>query len=494
LAVRGTVDPMSTAAPALIVLGASGDMARRLLFPALYELEVRGRLPAGPIVGYALEDWDDDRFRDAVRAGIAAQVPAVQDAAWRSLSGRMQYLSGQLDAAGLGRLGAKIDGAAIFYLALPPGLFAQAATALADAGLHDGGGAARRLVIEKPFGHDRASAEALNAQLHARWREDQIFRIDHFLGKETVQNLLVFRFSNRFLEPVLNSHHIAQVQITVAETLGLEGRYRYYDGIGCLRDMLQNHLMQLFTLTAIEPPSLYDADVLRDHKVEVLKSVRPFTAAALDGSAARGVYTAGHIGSEAVPGYREEPGIPAGSSTETFAALKFHVDNWRWTGVPFYLRSGKRLAAGLSEIAIQFREPPTRLFQRTAIEQVDPNWLVFRLKPHESIDLIAQAKVPGLALEAHDVTLHADYRREDDRDSAAYEQLILDVIEDDHTSFLRFDEVEEAWRLLDPILQAWGDGQPEPYAAGSRGPDGQDRLLEPGHAWRPIAEPSAPSP
>ncbi len=464
-------------------------MAQRLLFPALYALEVLGKLPDGPIIGYALEDWSDQKFRSHIREGIEAQATKVREGAWKSLASRLRYMSGALTLKDVKRLADVVTGPALFYLALPPGLFAQAATALAKGGLQEDGDGFRRLVIEKPFGHDVASAGELNSQLHEHWREEQIFRIDHFLGKETVQNLLVFRFSNRFLEPVLNCHHVEQVQITVAETLGLEGRYRYYDGIGCLRDMLQNHLMQLFTLTAIEPPSVWDADVLRGHKVEVLKSVRPLRFDDLIEHAARGVYTGGESNGERVPGYRDEPGIAEDSRTETFAALKFHIDNWRWSGVPFYLRSGKRLAADVSEIAIQFKEPPTKLFQRTPIEQVDPNWLVFRLQPHESIDLVAQAKVPGLDLETHDVILHTEYSREE-HDSSAYEQLILDVIEGDHTPFLRFDEVEEAWRILEPVLEAWEKGQPEEYVAGSRGPNSQYRLLEHGHVWRPIVDPT----
>jgi glucose-6-phosphate 1-dehydrogenase len=292
----------------------------------------------------------------------------------------------------------------------------------------------------------------------------------------------MFRLANRFMEPIWNSQHIAQVQITFAETLGLEGRWRYYDQAGALRDMIQNHLMQLFTLAALEPLAFWDAEVLRDHKVEVLRSVRTISPDQVNGFAVRGQYTAGKIAGQRVPGYREEEHIPADSRTETFAALKLYVDNWRWKGVPFYLRSGKRLRADCAEVAVQFREVPTRLFGGDGVS----NWLVFRMKPRESLALLAWAKRPGLALEIRQVSLEAPYEREGDPEYSAYEQLLLDVLEGERAHFLRFDEVEWAWHVLDPILRVWKQGEPEPYPAGSDGPNAQGRLLEPGHAWRPL--------
>jgi glucose-6-phosphate 1-dehydrogenase len=340
------------------------------------------------------------------------------------------------------------------------------------------------LIVEKPFGTDLASAQALRQTMHAYWEEEQILRIDHFLGKETTQNLMVFRFANRFIEPIWNAQHIAQVQITYAETLGVEKRATYYDKAGALRDMLQNHLMQLFSLAAMAPLAEWDAEVLRNHKVEVLRSVIPITPATVDAHAVRGQYRAGHMGRKKVPGYRSEPGIARGSCTETFAALRLEIDNWRWRGVPFYLRSGKRLATNYSEIAVQFREVPGALPKAV---HAGNNWMIFRIRPTEQMDLLVTAKRPGLDLAGRPIVLTAPYASADDREFSAYEQLLTDAIDGDRTHFLRFDEVEWAWRVLTPVLEAWQSGTPDFYTAGSDGPASQKRLLDAGHAWRSIA-------
>ncbi|WP_018465983.1 glucose-6-phosphate dehydrogenase [Calidithermus timidus] len=467
----------------LVILGATGDLTQRLLMPALYRLWARGHLEGVFVLGYAVEDWSRERFWQHLEQALRRFVPEFNPGVWEGLRDRVGYRSGDLNPERLAALRDGLAANALFYLALPPDLFGPAAEGLGQAGLSDDAQGFRRLVVEKPFGYDLASAEVLRRQMHRHWREDQILRIDHFLGKETTQNLLVFRFANRFLEPIWNAQHIAQVQITYAETLGLEGRWRYYDRAGALRDMLQNHLMQLFTLVALEPPSVWDAEILREHKVEVLRSVRPIPPEQVGEFAVRGQYTAGVLGGQRVPGYGQEAHIPPASTTETFAALKLYVDNWRWRGVPFYLRSGKRLGADYAEVAVQFHEVPTQFFGPKA---PGCNWLVFRMKPQESLELLAWAKAPGLSLEGRPVTLEAPYERPGDVPYSAYEQLLLDALGGDRAHFLRFDEVEWAWRILEPVLAAWKKGSPEPYPAGSEGPVGMARLMEEGHTWRPL--------
>ena len=470
----------------MIALGASGDMARRLLFPAMYSLERDGRLGDLRIIGYALEDWDTDRFREEIRKGVTDLAKLeLDDAVWKRFSARLTYVSGDLGEQGLAVLSKFVTGNVAFYLALPPGMFATAATALAKAGFNDTSKGWRRLVIEKPFGVDTKSAMELNKELHEAWAEEQIFRIDHFLGKETVQNIVVFRLANRVLEPMLNAGQVQSVQVTAAETLGLEGRYRYYDGIGAMRDMLQSHLLQLLTIVAMEPLTAWESELMHDHKAEVLRSVRPLAPEDVQRSAVRAQYTAGEIRGERVPGYLEEPQIQPGSRTETFAAIKLNIENWRWQGVPFYVRSGKRLASDVTEVAIKFREPPTHVFEDGAAALDGHNRLLFQLRPSEAISLSVLAREPGLELRTRGLTLYADYAP-GRSDSSSYEQLLLDVMEGDRTPFLRFDEVELAWEILQPVLDAWSTGKPDTYAAGSEGPASQDAILEPGDQWRKL--------
>ncbi|MGE0685176.1 MAG: glucose-6-phosphate dehydrogenase, partial [Dehalococcoidia bacterium] len=405
----------------------------------------------------------------------------VAKSTWERFANRVQYVRGELTSEDMQQLHEHLPGNAAFYLALPPDLFSETSAAIAEAGLNRADNGWRRIVLEKPFGSDLESAIALNHQLHEAWREDQIFRIDHFLGKETVQNILLFRFANRFLDPVLNSTNVDYVEITAAETLGLEGRVSFYDGVGAMRDMLQSHLMQLMALVAMEPLSGWENDLLHDHKVDALHSVRPIDMELVDEHAIRGQYESGRVDGKQLKAYRKEEGIPAGSNTETFAALKLYIDNWRWQGTPFYLRSGKRLRTDRTEVVIHFHAPPFRLPGRDM--DPDANRLVFRLRPHESINLAVQARKPGLAFETEDLNLHADYTGSESS-SSAYRQLILDLLEGEQTAFLRFDEVEWAWRILDPVLKAWGKGSPDPYPAGSDGPQCQERLLSRGHRWR----------
>jgi glucose-6-phosphate 1-dehydrogenase len=359
-------------ATTLVILGASGDLTKRLLMPALYRLHTLGLTPDLRIVGYAMEPWSREYFVEHIHEALKAFAPDFKPAQWNRFRRQLDYVGGELKADQLVALKSKLSPASMFYLALPPPLFGVAATALGEAGFSKSPrGGWRRLVVEKPFGTDLASAEALREQMHAYWEEEQILRIDHFLGKETTQNLMVFRFANRFLEPIWNAQNISQVQITYAETLGVEQRAAYYDKAGALRDMLQNHLMQLFSLTAMEPPSSWDAEVLRDHKVEVLRSVTPITARTVNKYAVRGQYRAGKLGRKKLDGYRSEPGVKRGSDTETFAALRLEVDNWRWRGVPFYLRSGKRLASNYSEIGAVSRSAGTDSTRGACGQQLD---------------------------------------------------------------------------------------------------------------------------
>ena len=467
--------------PTIVILGASGDLTRRLLFPAIHRLMANGLLdPSTRIIGYAIDTWTTEQFVAHLREGVEQFGGGVDDDVWAKFSATARYSSGNLDAAGLAAL-ADITGPALFYLALPPALFGPAATALGQAGLAQEDAGWRRIVVEKPFGNDLASACALQSELEANWREDQIMRIDHFLGKETVQNMLVFRLANRFVEAIWNSHSIAEVQITAAETLGLEGRWRYYDKAGALRDMLQNHLMQLFALTAMEPPAVWEGDVLRDHKVEVLHAVAPITD--LEMQAVRGQYRAGSIAGAVVVGYLEEEHIEATSTAETFAALKLYVDNWRWQGVPFLLRSGKRLAGNITEIALRLRPPPKALFDGV----LEENWVVLQLRPDETISIDARAKKAGLGLETERVTLCTTDAAAHGAEYSAYEQLILDAISGQTGSFIRGDEAIAAWRIIQPVLDGWtAGGKPLPYDSGTDGPTPAAGFIPTGSAWRAI--------
>ena len=453
----------------LVIFGATGDLTRRKLLPALYQLEAAHKLPDGlRVIGVGRRSVEPRLFREQARESLDKFEGEIEPAVWDRLSGRLGYEDSDYSAESLQAIGRQLAPSVLFYLALPPDVFPRVAANLGRAGLSKENGGFRRLVIEKPFGHDLESALELQNQLLQHWNETQILRIDHYLGKETVQNVLVFRFANAWLEPLWNNQHIAQVQITVAEEIGVEGRGEFYDGVGALRDIVQNHMMQLLTLSALEPPPKIEADLLHNEKVKVLRSIRPLSSENL----VRGQYA----------GYLEEAGLES-SSTETFAALKLYLDNWRWKGVPFYLRTGKRLAKKHTEVALQFKGPPQRLFEDTDCNP-EPGWLVLEVQPHEGMHLDVEVKTPGLQLSSRRTSLRASYRSKNDGELSAYATLILDALSGDRSLFLRFDEVEWAWRVLDPVLRPVEP--PEIYSPGSSGPQNQFDLLEDGHRWRKL--------
>ena len=469
----------------IVILGASGDLTRRLLFPAIHRLMALGRLPASTrIVGYAIDTWTTDQFLAHLRDGVEQFGDGVDETVWSAIAATAQYRSGDLDAVHLAPLAELLHGPALFYLALPPALFGPAADALGQAGFADETAGWRRLVVEKPFGTDLTSATSLQQTLRGHWREDQILRIDHFLGKDTVQNMLVFRLANRFIEAIWNVTAISQVQITAAETIGLEGRWRYYDRAGALRDMLQNHLMQLFALTAMDPPSVWEAEVLRDHKVEVLRAVQPVTD--VDHRAIRGQYAAGTVDTKPVVGYLQEPNIPPTSITETYAAIQLRIDNWRWQGVPFSLRSGKAMSGNVTEIALQLRPAPTALFG-DAGGLGEGGWIVLQLRPDETIGIEAIAKKAGLGMATERVVLSTTDTAAHESEYSAYEQLLLDAVAGDTSLFIRGDEAMAAWRIVQPVLDEWAaGGAPAPYPAGTDGPPPPDGFFATDQTWRSI--------
>lgn len=480
----------------MVIFGASGDLTSRKLVPALYNLARERRLPGGfSVVGFARRDWTDETFRELLREAVNAnsRSGAVDLDLWASFAQGIQYHRGSFDDADaytrLAERLAAIDaergtgGNRVFYLATPPEAYPTIIAQLGAHGLAHSHGWTR-IIIEKPFGHDLNSAQALNTEVLSVFSEDQVYRIDHYLGKETVQNILIFRFANGIFEPIWNRRHIDHVQITVAETIGVEDRGGYYDTSGALRDMIQNHLMQLLCLVAMEPPAVYDADAVRDEKVKVLRTIRPLSV----NDTVRGQYGPGSANGRPVQGYQEEKGVSPTSQTETYVALKLFIDNWRWAGVPFYLRSGKRLPRRVSEIAIQFKAAPTMIFADTPLNDLEPNVLAMKIQPDEGISLKFSSKVPGQP-QIRPVTMDFRYGASFGVTSPeAYERLLLDCMLGDGTLFTRRDEVETSWALLTPILQAWAEGSPQPfpnYEAGSWGPAAADEFIaRDGRFWR----------
>ncbi len=494
------------AAPsAIVIFGATGDLTHRKIVPALYQLAKQGRLPEETAVfGYARRPKSDLEFRAGLRAALeqVAHVRPVHAEAWEKLAARIWYVQGDLDdPAGYARLrerlasvpgAALLEDRALYYLATAPSFFGVVADHLAAAGLAPGnqGGASRRLIVEKPFGEDLASAQELNRALHRAFPEETLFRIDHYLGKETVQNLLYFRFGNSIYEPLWNRRYVDHVQITVAERLGVETRGDYYDATGAARDMLQNHMFQLLSLVAMEPPASLDAHAIHDEKVKVLRSIPTPSSEEILAASVRAQYGAGTIGGRAILPYRREPRVQPSSRTETFVAWKLEVDNWRWSGVPFYLRTGKALARQVTEINIVFRPPPSVLFAAVCGAKLGRNGLRIRIQPNEGIHLQFNAKTPGLpAIQRAD--LHFRYGEEFARYlPEAYERLLLDALAGDSTLFTRRDEVEEAWRLVDALRAAWKNESRADlplYEPGSMGPEESDALLaRDGREWQPV--------
>jgi len=484
----------------LVLFGATGDLAHRKVMPALYQLWRTNLLPHEFVVlAIGRRPYDNDTFRDEIRGALEkySRVLPLDESAWRSFSERVEYAQLNFDEpAAFDRLAKHLDtldeergtrGNRLFYLATQPSQFSEIIAQLGRVGLdhelHEGGW--RRVVIEKPFGHDLASAQKLNREVGKVFRESQVYRIDHYLGKETVRNLMVFRFGNSLFEPLWNRRYVDHIQITVAESMGIEARGAFYEETGAARDVLQNHLLQLVRLVGMEPPATFQADALRDEKVKVLRAI-----AAHPEDVVRGQYGPGWLAGAKVPGYREETAVDPESETETFVAARFVIDDWRWSGVPVYVRTGKRLPKRATEIAIQFREVPHRLFA-TAGNEPDPNLLAIRIQPDEGIMLRFGAKIPGLGLDVRSVTMDFQYGSAFSVDSPdAYETLILDALQGDASLFTRADEVEHAWAIVDPIIASWADADAPTfpnYEAGTWGPpEADDLLAREGHKWRRI--------
>nr|WP_246256665.1 glucose-6-phosphate dehydrogenase [Isoptericola halotolerans] len=482
----------------LVIFGVTGDLSRKKLMPAVYDLANRGLLPPGfALTGFARRDWEDEDFAQIVHDAVKehARTP-FREATWQQLSEGIRFVQGSFDdPEAFERLRRTVEdldaergtgGNHAFYLSVPPSAFPLVCEQLARSGLSESAEDAwRRVVIEKPFGHDLASAQELDAVVSKVFEPESVFRIDHYLGKETVQNILALRFANQMFEPLWNSNYVDHVQITMAEDIGIGGRAGYYDGVGAARDVIQNHLLQLLALVAMEEPVNFDADALRAEKIKALSSVR--LPRDLSRHTARGQYASAWQGGEKVVGFLEEEGFNPESTTETYAAVRLDIDNRRWAGVPFYLRSGKRLGRRVTEVAVVFKTAPHLPFESSLTSDLGSNALVIRVQPDEGVTLRFGAKVPGTAMEVRDVTMDFGYGHSFTESSPeAYERLILDVLLGDPPLFPTREEVELSWKILDPVIAHWAQrGRPETYPAGSWGPPSADAMMaRDGRTWR----------
>jgi glucose-6-phosphate 1-dehydrogenase len=466
---------------AIVIFGASGDLTRRKIMPALYELFLQDLLPEQfAVIGYARREMTDEQFRENLRKGCERHGRQKPDASWDVFAEHIRYVSGEFEKPGAmshlrGRLeetdkAFRTEGRRLFYCATPPSAFPTIARRLGEEQLTTGS----RIVVEKPFGHDAESARELNRVLHESFEEHQIFRIDHYLGKETVQNILAFRFANGMFEPIWNRRYVSSVQIDVAEDIGIEGRGKFYEEAGAIRDIVQNHMVQLLAVLAMEPPASFQAESIRDEKVKVLRSIPPVEPE----NVVRGQYVSALVAGEEVVGYREEPDVAPDSIAETFVALKVSIENWRWAGVPFFLRTGKRLALRDTRVTVIFFDAPHMLFEESG-GTPDPNHLTLRIQPNEGMSLTFDAKVPGPEMKVVPVNMDFDYEEAFGKPPAeAYERLLHDAMDGDRTLFTRADEIERAWEILEPILKPEA---PDFYPAGSWGPERAAELVAPGH-------------
>ncbi len=488
----------------IVIFGATGDLTRRKLMPALFRLMCQGCLDEVHIFCVGRNPTSDSDFRKLVRDNLNAsnKIEVCSDAQWDQFTQRISYITGELDkdqtysdiAMRLEALATSgVSRNRMFYFATPPSLATVIVEGLGKAGLNKIDEGWSRIVVEKPFGHDLESAKKLNTEIGAVFKEDQVYRIDHYLGKDTVQNILVFRFGNSMFEPIWNRNYVDYVEITAAESLGVGSRAGYYEEAGALRDMVANHLLQLLTLTAMEPPVAFDADNVREEKVQVLRSIRRLKPDEVAKRTVRGQYDTGQVDGKPAKAYKDEDNISDTSTTETFAAVEFQISNWRWEGVPFYVRTGKRLARSLTEIAVHLKRTPQALFARTPDEHIEPNVIVLRIQPNEGINVSFGAKHPGFEMRTD--TVHMDFCYQSGfgvRSPDAYETLLLDVMLGDATLFTRDDEVEAQWRLITPIEDAWvaqGTTVLANYPAGSDGPPEADQLItRNGHHWRRLNE------